>query len=67
MDIMFDEKLKPWLIEVNSLPSFGTDSPLDEKVKYALIHDTIKLLNLSSEWKKSYKHQAGAPRLLTKQ
>ena len=43
---MLDEKLKPWLIEVNKLPSFATDSPLDERVKSALIHDTIHLLNL---------------------
>lgn len=28
-DIMFDSKLKPWLIEVNHAPSFGTDTPID--------------------------------------
>ena len=47
VDVMLDEKLKPWLIEVNKLPSFATDSLLDKKVKYALIYDTIHLLNLS--------------------
>ena len=25
-DIFIDEKIKPWLIEVNGLPSFATDS-----------------------------------------
>ena len=50
-DIFLDEKLKPWILEVNHAPSFSTDSPLDFKVKKNLIHDVIKLLNLSY-WKK---------------
>ena len=46
-DIFLDEKLKPWILEVNHAPSFTTDSPLDFKIKKALISDTMKLLNLS--------------------
>lgn len=49
---MIDTKLKPWLIEVNHLSSFGTDSPLDKKIKHDLIWDTFKLLNLSVKRKK---------------
>jgi hypothetical protein len=45
-------KLKPWLIEVNHLSSFGTDSPLDKKVKTDLITDTFNLLNLSVKRKR---------------
>jgi len=45
---MLDENLKPWLIEINHAPSFGTDTPLDWKIKKDLIADTIHLLNLSS-------------------
>lgn len=52
LDIMIDEKLKPWLIEVNHLSSFGTDSPLDKKIKFDLIWDTFSLLNLSVKRKK---------------
>jgi len=52
IDIFIDEKIKPWLIEVNHLSSFGTDSPLDKKIKFDLIHDTINLLNLSVRRKK---------------
>ena len=44
---MLDHTLKPQLLEVNQSPSFTTDSPLDYKIKKALISDTIKLLNLS--------------------
>ena len=50
-DIFLDDKLKPWILEVNHAPSFSTDSPLDFKVKKNLIHDVINLLNLSY-WKK---------------
>ena len=46
-DIFLDEKLKMWLIEVNNLPSFQTDSPLDKKIKYDIIYETIALLNLT--------------------
>lgn len=56
-DIMFDRQLKPWLIEVNHLPSFATDSPLDEKVKSDLILDTFKLLNMSMKRKKKLKRE----------
>ena len=52
MDIMIDSKLKPWLIECNHLSSFGTDSPLDKRVKFDLIWDTFTLLNLSIKRKK---------------
>ena len=52
---MIDSKLKPWLIEVNHLSSFGTDSPLDKKIKHDLIWDTFQLLNLSVKRKKKTK------------
>ena len=52
VDIMIDQKLKPWLIEVNHLSSFGTDSPLDKRVKFDLIWDTFTLLNMSIKRKK---------------
>jgi len=46
-DVFLDDKLKPWILEVNHAPSFTTDSPLDFKIKKSLITDTIRLLNLS--------------------
>lgn len=52
---MIDEKLKPYLIEVNHLSSFGTDSPLDKKIKFDLIWDTLTLLNLSVKRKRKTK------------
>ena len=40
-DIFMDESVKPYLIEVNSLASFGTDSPIDKKIKSDLLTETI--------------------------
>ena len=56
-DIFLDDKLKPWILEVNHSPSFTTDSPLDFKIKKNLVTDVIKLLNLSFFKKMKYKKQ----------
>ena len=32
-DVLLDENLRPWLLEVNILPSLQTDSPLDTAIK----------------------------------
>jgi tubulin polyglutamylase TTLL6/13 len=47
-DIMLDKKLKSWLLEVNTSPSFTDDTPLDTKIKTSLIVDTLRLLNVST-------------------
>jgi tubulin polyglutamylase TTLL6/13 len=57
IDIFIDEKIKPWLIEINSLASFATDSPLDKKIKYDVIYETIAMLNLSQKRKKKMKKE----------
>ena len=48
-DILIDKNFKPWLLEVNQSPSFGTDSPLDYEVKKSVLKDTFNLLNISME------------------
>lgn len=55
IDIFIDDKIKPWLIEVNSLASFATDSPLDKKIKFDVVYETIAMLNLSSKRKRKAK------------
>lgn len=52
-DILIDKYYRPWLIEVNQSPSFATDSPLDYRVKKAVLTDTFKMLNVS--WAKREK------------
>lgn len=45
-DIFLDHTLKPWLLEVNRSPSFGTDAPLDYDIKNGVLSDAFKLLNV---------------------
>ena len=48
-DILLDDNLKAWLVEVNHSPSFGCDARLDKQVKSSLIADTMLALNQKSE------------------
>ena len=43
-DVMLDEKLRPWLLEVNTSPSLSSSSPLDKKIKTTLVCDTFNLV-----------------------
>ena len=44
-DVLIDDTLKPWLIEVNSSPSLARETPLDCEVKERLVHDTLQLVS----------------------
>jgi tubulin polyglutamylase TTLL2 len=44
-DILLDDTLKPWLIEVNFSPSLGGDSIIDQTVKEGLIEDVLDTLD----------------------
>ena len=43
-DILLDENLRPWLLEVNRSPSFGTDSKLDLEIKQGVLRDALNLV-----------------------
>lgn len=36
-DIMLDQKLQAWLLEVNTCPALNADSPLDQAVKTNMV------------------------------
>jgi Tubulin-tyrosine ligase family len=65
-DVMIDSKLQPWLIEVNHLPSFGTDSPLDLDIKERLMHQTLRSLAVLPDDEQAYlqHHKAEAEKRL---
>ena len=66
-DIMIDNDLKPWLIEVNHLPSFGTDSPLDLDIKTRLMQQVISALPVLPDDEQAYiaYHKAESEKRLT--
>jgi len=43
-DIMLDDAAKPWMIEVNNLPSFETETSLDDHIKRKLMRDTLTIV-----------------------
>ena len=45
-DILFDENLKPWLIEVNASPSLTASSPSDYELKFGLLEDMLHVLDM---------------------
>lgn len=45
-DVMIDDELNPWLLEVNLSPSLSCDSPLDHRIKAHLIADLFNLAGI---------------------
>jgi tubulin polyglutamylase TTLL4 len=45
-DIIMDDQLKPWLLEVNVLPSLSSSSPMDKYIKSLLLSDCYYLVGL---------------------
>ncbi|KAG6942595.1 hypothetical protein JG687_00018973 [Phytophthora cactorum] len=44
-DILLDDDLRPWLIEINSSPSMARDNELDYQVKDAMMLDTLRVVD----------------------
>ncbi|CAH2107544.1 unnamed protein product [Euphydryas editha] len=45
-DVLLDDSLKPWLIEVNLSPALGADCEADVIVKQPMLHELFDLLGL---------------------
>lgn len=63
-DVILDENLKPWIVEVNISPSLHSSSPLDVSIKGQMIADLFNLAGYmipdpkeiaKEEGKKTYK------------
>ncbi|CAM9909584.1 unnamed protein product [Hapterophycus canaliculatus] len=46
MDLMVDDELEPWIIEINHLPSFRTETGMDYRIKKQLVFNTLSLLDV---------------------
>jgi hypothetical protein len=42
-DILIDNDIEPWLLEVNLTPALSCDSPLDQKVKSNCLADLLSM------------------------
>ena len=45
-DFMFDDSLKPWLIEVNGGPSMTANTDADCELKEGLVDDVLTIIDL---------------------
>lgn len=65
-DILIDDNLKPWLLEVNYSPALSLDCSTDVSVKRSLVHGIIELIYLNglrSEEKKCSRASPGCSRV----
>lgn len=46
-DVMIDKDFKPWIIEVNVLPSLSSSSFMDKCIKTTLMGDTLTLIGMN--------------------
>lgn len=54
IDIMIDNALRPHLIEVNHLPSWGTDSQLDDDIKFQVISQALRAIDVKASDKSKF-------------
>ena len=45
-DVLFDDNLKPWLIEINASPSMTANTKNDYETKVGLLEDVFAILDL---------------------
>lgn len=67
-DILIDEDLKPWVLEVNHSPSLSCDSAFDTELKDAVITGALKIVNIDPtfiEKMQKIEHQKTLKRLVT--
>ncbi len=53
-DILVDENLRPWLLEVNVQPSLSSSSPLDKQIKTTLLSDVFSIVRVVPYDRKKY-------------
>ena len=58
-DIMFDDTLKPWIIEVNASPSLTASSPIDYDLKFGLLEDMLHIVDMEGRLNGSEKRVGG--------
>jgi tubulin polyglutamylase TTLL6/13 len=50
-DILLDSEMKPWLLEVNCMPSLAAYSEFDENLKTRVVSGALKIIDLDASFK----------------
>jgi D-alanine-D-alanine ligase-like ATP-grasp enzyme len=50
-DVLIDDQLEPWLLEVNLSPSLSCDSNLDHRIKSHMIADLLNIAGVPNKQK----------------
>lgn len=58
-DILIDDNLKLWLLEVNASPSLSTDTPADYELKFGLLSDMLDIVDMEGRFPKDQKQVGG--------
>ena len=61
-DVLIDEALKPWLIEVNASPSLTASTEIDRTLKMGVIQDAFHIVVPPDWMEESSKHGANTSR-----
>ena len=56
-DVMIDNDLKPWLIEVNIMPSLGVASALDKRIKVDVLSESFHILGMTPYSRSNYEQE----------
>ena len=59
-DVLIDEALKPWVLEVNHSPSLSCDSGFDKELKDAVISDAVRILDIPKNFMEIMKRREKA-------
>jgi len=54
-DVMIDSNLKPWVLEVNVLPSLSSSSVFDKRIKTMLVCDALTVVGIRGYDKLKFK------------
>jgi tubulin polyglutamylase TTLL5 len=57
-DILIDENLRPWLLEVNLSPSLATESPLDLNIKGHLVSELFNIIGIKNHERRPATHSS---------
>jgi tubulin polyglutamylase TTLL9 len=47
-DVLIDDQLKPWLLEVNASPSLSVENQMDYETKFCVLNDAMDVIDMEN-------------------